>query len=117
VTSGGDIDHFIPWSRHFDNSIENLVFSHSACNNSKRAYLASSEHLARWIERIHRDAPLRKIASRRNWESRPGETLAIARGSYLKLSDAAPLWSASGRPPTMEAADPRVLRRLFAAGT
>ena len=116
VASGGEIDHFIPWSRHFDNSIQNLVFAHGACNNSKRAFLASSEHLQRWIERTRRGEPLEEIATRRSWESRPGETLAIARGSYLKLSDAAPLWSGRGNPPVMEPAEPEALRRLFAAG-
>lgn len=101
--TGGQIDHFIPWSRHFDNSIQNLVFAHDACNNSKRAYLASLPHLSRWVERMTVGAEsasaLLEIADRHNWESRPDEALAIARGSYLKLTEGTPLWSEKGPPP------------------
>lgn len=104
VTSGGQIDHFIPWSRHFDNSIQNLVYAHGSCNNSKRAHLASAPHLARWVQRMRQGSEsadaLHEIAARRAWESRPRESLAIARGSYLKLTGAAQLWSEKG-PPTV----------------
>lgn len=114
VTTGGQIDHFIPWSRHFDNSIQNLVYAHDACNNSKRAYLASADHLANWVERM-RDGTetadaLRGIAAERGWESRPNETLAIARGSYLKLTGAARLWSAKGPPAVLKPASVEELK-------
>lgn len=117
VSSGGQIDHFIPWSRHFDNSIQNLVFAHDACNNSKRAYLASVPHLSRWVERMtvgtESAAALQEIAARRSWESRPAEALAIARGSYLKLAEATPLWSGKGPPPVMSPARIGELRTVL----
>jgi hypothetical protein len=42
------IDHFLPWSRHPDNAIDNLVAAHPRCNNAKSASLASVEHLRHW---------------------------------------------------------------------
>lgn len=117
VTGGGQIDHFIPWSRHFDNSIQNLVYAHGACNNSKRAYLASAPHLANWVQRMKEGsesaAALRDIAARHDWESRPSETLAIARGSYLKLTSAAQLWSEKGPPPVLTPASGDELKAAF----
>lgn len=113
VISGAQIDHFIPWSRHFDNSIQNLVYAHGTCNNSKRAHLASPKHLKRWLKRAKKKQ-LAQIATEKHWESRPNETIAIARGSYLKLSEGALLWAGRGNPPKMEAAKPADLLELFA---
>ncbi len=114
VTGDGQIDHFIPWSRHFDNSIQNLVYAHASCNNSKRAHLASASHLARWVQRMRAGSEsadaLREIAARRTWESRPQESLAIARGSYLKLTSAAQLWSEKGPPTVLTPASVEELR-------
>ncbi len=47
-----DVDHFLPWSRHPDNTLDNLVAAHSTCNNAKSASLAAVEHLAHWMERF-----------------------------------------------------------------
>jgi HNH endonuclease len=33
-------DYFLPWSRHPDNTINNLVAAHAACNNAKSVSLA-----------------------------------------------------------------------------
>jgi len=46
------IDHFLPWSRHPDNTIDNLVAEHAACNNAKPASLAGLGHLRRWTGRF-----------------------------------------------------------------
>lgn len=35
-----EVDHFIRWSRHPDNSLDNLVAAHSSCNNAKFASLS-----------------------------------------------------------------------------
>jgi len=45
------VDHFLPWSRHPDNTIDNLVAAHAACNNAKSASLASLQHLEHWLSR------------------------------------------------------------------
>ncbi len=50
VKHGGDADHFIPWSRYPVDLGHNFVFSHSACNNSKRDFLAHPDFLAHWRE-------------------------------------------------------------------
>ena len=46
-----DVDHFIPWARHPDDGIDNLVLTHPACNNAKRDHLAASPHVERWARR------------------------------------------------------------------
>ncbi|MFZ9092934.1 MAG: HNH endonuclease, partial [Planctomycetaceae bacterium] len=50
VRQGGDADHFIPWSRYPVDLGHNFVFSHPACNISKRDFLAHPDFLARWRE-------------------------------------------------------------------
>ncbi|MCK6587387.1 MAG: HNH endonuclease [Polyangiaceae bacterium] len=91
------VDHFIPWSRHFDNSIDNLVVTHDDCNLEKRDFLAAADHVERWRERSRRDAAaLAYIARETSWESRPTRTFSVARAIYLMLPDDARLWQ-SGR--------------------
>jgi len=48
---GGDIDHFVPWSRYSLDLGHNFVLAHSACNNSKRDFLAAPCHLDQWYKR------------------------------------------------------------------
>jgi hypothetical protein len=63
-----DINHFAPWSRHPDNSLDNLVAAHASRKTAKSASLAalghtyntglsgsptSSSALCRGLERIH----------------------------------------------------------------
>ena len=50
VSSGGALDHFIPWMRYPVDLGHNFVFAHSSCNRHKRDYLAHPDHLARWRE-------------------------------------------------------------------
>ncbi len=47
-----DVDHFLPWSRHPDNTLDNLVAAPAACNGAKSSSLAGMAHLGRWIERF-----------------------------------------------------------------
>jgi 5-methylcytosine-specific restriction endonuclease McrA len=51
LRDGWEIDHFVPWSRHPDNGIENLVAADRGCNGAKRAHLAANEHVERWLLR------------------------------------------------------------------
>jgi 5-methylcytosine-specific restriction endonuclease McrA len=48
---GGDIDHFVPWSRYPLDLGHNFVLAHSACNRSKRDFLAAPSHLENWQKR------------------------------------------------------------------
>jgi hypothetical protein len=48
-----EVDHFIPWARHPDNGLHNLVAAHRRCNNAKRDSLAAAVHLrAGWTALI-----------------------------------------------------------------
>ncbi len=88
-----DIDHFVPWARHADNSIDNLVAAHRGCNGEKSDFLAAAEHVVRWRERsAQHDSALAEIAHLHRWESRPERTLSVARAIYGMLPDDARLW-------------------------
>jgi len=97
VRARGQIDHFIPWARHPDNGIENLVFTDQRCNNDKRAFLASAEHVEGWAARFGDPSligQMTEIAEDRAWERHPDRTLSVARSIYLRLPDTARLWVA-----------------------
>ena len=94
VESRSDVDHFIPWARHPDNSIQNLVLAHAGCNRSKSDHLVAPRHVRSWRERNQRmRGPLESIAAEATWESNAERSLAVARGTYLRLSPGTPLWS------------------------
>lgn len=108
-----DVDHFIPWSRHPDNSLDNLVAAHPSCNNSKSASLAGLEHLRHWTERFtDTTVSLRiqdvHISSR--WPRRPDRILATARAIYLWLPVGTRLWHDAH---TYEELDPGEVRDLL----
>lgn len=108
-----EIDHFIPWARHPNNAIENLVAAHAGCNSSKSDYLAASPHLQRWLQRLQREGEaLRQIGAEVAWESAFETSFAIARGIYLRLPDATLLWE---RSKSFQAAQRSELRSLLAA--
>jgi hypothetical protein len=75
------IDHFLPWSRHPDNTLDNLVAAHARCNGEKSASLAGISHLRRWIERFA-DTPANQrvedISRSTGWPRRPD------RGSFCR---------------------------------
>ena len=84
-----EVDHFIPWARYPDNSIDNFVVADSRCNGLKRDFLAASEHVKRWTARFDSKgtvfSSLRTIAERQMWEHHPQRTLGVARATYLHL--------------------------------
>jgi CRISPR/Cas system Type II protein with McrA/HNH and RuvC-like nuclease domain len=62
----GDIDHFVPWSRYPLYLGHNFVLAHSACNRSKRDFLAAPRHLENWHKRnyLHRKIMCQEFDSR-----------------------------------------------------
>jgi len=50
TTSNPQVDHFVPWSKYPNDLGNNFVLAHTGCNNSKRDYLAHTDHLAHWHE-------------------------------------------------------------------
>lgn len=95
-----EVDHFLPWARYPDNGIHNLVAAHPRCNNSKRDFLASADHVEHWAGRLApasgRWSELGAIAAGLRWDSHPDRTLATARALYLRLPGDAKLWNAPG---------------------
>jgi 5-methylcytosine-specific restriction endonuclease McrA len=94
VQGGADIDHFLPWTRHIDNGIENLVFAHARCNREKGAYLAAETHVEGWVRRMadRSGVDLCRLANEKRWDSHPERTLAAARSIYLQLPQGYKLW-------------------------
>lgn len=108
-----EVDHFIPWARHPNNAIENLVAAHARCNSSKSDYLAAEPHLARWLQRLQDQGnALQQISSDVAWESAGQTSFAVARGIYLRLPEATLLWE---RSQSFRAAHRDELRTLLAA--
>ncbi len=48
---GGEVDHFIPWSRYPRDLAHNFVLAHGSCNRKKSNTLAALPHLERWMRR------------------------------------------------------------------
>lgn len=90
------VDHFLPWSRHPDNTIDNLVAAHPACNSAKSASLAGLDHLGHWLARFRPGDPasmaIAVAASAAGWPRRSDRVLSTARATYLWLPDGTRLW-------------------------
>lgn len=92
-----EVDHFVPWSRHPDSGLDNLVAADKGCNGAKRDHLAAADHVTRWLDRSARcKADLDAIARTRHWERQPDRTIASARSIYLRLPPDAVLWAGKG---------------------
>ena len=90
------MDHFVPWARHPNNAIENLVVSHERCNGYKRDFLAAAEHVAAWRRRLESDSEIAhqlvQLAEEKAWEQGQDRSLSVARAIYLRLPDGYKLW-------------------------
>ena len=88
-----DVDHFIPWSRYPDDGLDNLVAAHPACNNNKRDFLASAEHVEHWVARSQdRRNDIDSIATDVAWQRDERRSRAVATAIYLRLPVATRLW-------------------------
>lgn len=99
LKSTPDVDHFLPWTRHPDDGIHNLVVAHRRCNNRKRDFLAAAPHVHTWTARFFDESllgDLDALAEDRRWPAHPGRTLSVARALYLRLPDDARLWLGDG---------------------
>lgn len=112
--AGSDVDHFIPWSRHPDNGLHNLVAAHRRCNNAKRDSLAAAEHLRHWLARMTLsttdNSRLAELADQFRWPIDNGRALGSARAIYLWLPEGTLLWQ---RPGLYAPADPVEIRSLL----
>jgi hypothetical protein len=111
IASRVDVDHFIPWSRYVDDGLDNLVAAHPRCNNSKRDFLASADHVERWAERTRRLNPdLTFLAEACGWPRNRDRSTAVARAVYLPLPASARLWRGPDKFDSMD--HPRIRRAL-----
>jgi HNH endonuclease len=99
LTARADVDHFIPWARHPDNGLANLVVADPRCNAAKREHLAAADHLRHWLARFEVGCALdlAAIADEARWEHEPARTLAVARAVYLRLPSGVALWQREDR--------------------
>ena len=96
LTSGRQVDHFVPWSRYANDAVENLVVA-DRCNTYKSSHLAATEHLARWRARLdHACGDLITIAERSKWPTDRQRTWSLTRMTYAHLSAGTPLWIRAG---------------------
>jgi len=112
IRGTAQIDHFIPWARHPDDSLVNLVAADSKCNNSKSDFLAASTHLEHWHRRAdqQRDA-LRQVADEHAWTA-SDRILGVARAIYLGLPADGRLWTGGDQ---FEQVNKARLKQLLAA--
>jgi len=105
------IDHFIAWSRHPDDGLDNLVPTDARCNLAKSDHLAAGKHVTSWLDRTHtRSADLDEIARRVGWNRNPDETLGTGRGLYLRLRTGVRLWRERDQ---FERAEREIVAKLF----
>jgi len=50
LKSGGEVDHFVPWSRYPIDLGHNFVLAHGRCNGTKSDRLAAVPHLEAWCQ-------------------------------------------------------------------
>lgn len=88
------VDHFLPWARHPDDALANLVVADRVCNENKRDYLADHRMVGRWRDRLDlQAAQLAAIAGDVRWDVGAGRTLGAARALYLPLPEDTRLWA------------------------
>ncbi len=93
IVAAADVDHFIPWSRYRDDGLDNLVAAHPACNNSKRDFLASAEHVQRWACRTRlQAAALDSVARQFSWPRNSERSLSVGAAIYVRLPPTTRLW-------------------------
>lgn len=91
--ASADVDHFLPWSRHPDDGLHNLLVSHDSCNRAKSDFLAAADHVENWSHRLSRNRDeLLRIARDVDWEQDETRTLSVVRSIYAHLPDDARLW-------------------------
>lgn len=87
-----DVDHFLPWSRTFEDGLSNLVLACGSCNRSKSDRLVGIEPLTRWHARNAGQA-LTEAATAAGLPSGSQRCPGLARALYLPAAQAAvPFW-------------------------
>ncbi|MBM3978578.1 MAG: hypothetical protein FJ294_13390 [Planctomycetes bacterium] len=105
------VDHFIPWSRHPDDGLDNLVAADERCNGDKRDFLPGHIHVERWARRCGaHDRQLEAIAREHDWLRHRDRTIGLVRSSLLGVHSSLQLWHGRN---SFELADPARLRSVL----
>jgi 5-methylcytosine-specific restriction endonuclease McrA len=92
----GQVDHFVPWSRYPDDTLDNFVVADNGCNGFKSSSLPAADHLARWTRRFVKGSSeytqLADLGTRATWDRQADRSLNVARAIYLRLPNDARLW-------------------------
>jgi hypothetical protein len=92
LARGGQIDHFLAWSRWPNHAVENLVVADTS-NGDKSDHLPWSSHVDRWVDRLRSDRDtLAGIAGASGWTSDLQRSRALVRTTYLHVARGTPLW-------------------------
>jgi hypothetical protein len=109
------VDHFVPWSKHPNDSLENLLLSCRSCNLSKSDHLCSYEFVARWLEHLDTNAgALETLANSESLESDRRSSERIARGTYSTLRIGSLVWVGDGSLTQLDDVSHEALGRIFA---
>ena len=100
LTSNIEVDHFLPFSKHTDDALDNLVASCKKCNSSKSDSYPSVHHLKKLWARFQGGSvafiALDQIAETTSHLRDPLATASKTRAVYLNKSEGALLWHAIG---------------------
>jgi hypothetical protein len=100
LTANIEVDHFLPFSKHTDDALDNLVASCKKCNGSKSDSYPSVHHLKKWWTRFQEGTEvfntLNHISETTSHLRDPLATASKARAVYLNKSEGALLWHAVG---------------------
>jgi 5-methylcytosine-specific restriction endonuclease McrA len=92
----GQVDHFVPWSRYPDDTMDNFVVADNKCNGFKSSSLAAADHLTRWTHRFVEGSSeysqFADLTQKAAWDRQPDRSLNVARAIYLRLPGDARLW-------------------------
>ena len=91
-----EVDHFLPFSKHNDDSLDNLVAACRKCNGSKSDSYPSLPHVSKWMERFVKgsqtDTKLDTIAASIPHFRDSLSTASKARAVYLNKPEGTMLW-------------------------
>lgn len=86
------VDHFVPWSKHPNEAIENLVPSCVKCNLSKSDVLPSPRYFQLWMARFAHQRKFEEIAEEGLCESNPRRSMRVARSISAELRSGSVVW-------------------------
>lgn len=99
LREGGEVDHFIPWSRYPLDLGHNFVLAHASCNRDKRDMLTAPCHLGRWINRNNAESEmLGEIFDAARFPFDSGASFGVAKWAYENAEKSRALvWVSKGQ--------------------